>query len=160
MIDSRARYVTTALLLGGATFALLALLRRTSDAGAMGLLSLFACFLATSLWVAIQFRRQIGEAKGFRLVSTGIVLMYVWAFGCAMLMVVLDLAEHALGIQSGLQLSENPGIGNPEHPFIPLFIALPFGALLSVSSLFFITIPMGIAFVAILRWAGRPRNAR
>jgi hypothetical protein len=155
MADLRPRYVTTAALLGGVTFCLVPLLSGGFDRDAMNPFPVLGCFVVTSCWVSIQFRRWIRDARGFRLLSTGIVLMYVWAVGCALLIGLVDLAGRALGVHS----PERSLIGDPDRPLVPFLIAAPLGALLTASSLFFVTIPMGIASVAILRWAGSPRNA-
>ena len=159
----RVGYEVTAAFLGIAWYAVVSSLfpltsNQTENSWGLADVFVLGCFPLTSTIVSIAFRRWIREARGLRLVLVGTVLVYVGALGCALLFgfgcLLAPFGRFAIDALSGFAA---------EYPWDEVSFLLygsTFAALFVATKLFYITIPMGIGSVALLRWMDRFASAR
>lgn len=145
------RYVVTAMLLGIAWYAVVFVVTTSSMGDPMSewgvpehLLNVGCCVVASSA-ISIFDAGWIRRASGFRALLLGILLMYA---GTIVTCVLWMPGFAALSAFRGSAVDLN----------LRLLFVLPALGCVMMTNMAIVTFPMGMAHVAILRWAGSPRN--
>jgi hypothetical protein len=107
---------------------------------------MFPAIVLTCTMVAVVFRPLIRRSRGFWLFALGIALVYVGVVGCALLFSAGEFVAVAIHDPRDLDVVSS----------LPLAVA--WIGFLFASKLWYVTIPLGVASVAILRRIGRRRS--